>query len=568
MMDKVSSFYISSHQPEAATAARLLRKQLISRHVGEQAAGSAALQISLLISPDLPPESFAIQGEDRHVEITGGDWRGLIYGAGKFLHTSKFYNEGFVPSTYRGFSQPARPLRGIYFATHFHNFYHDGPVADIQCYLEDLALWGVNALVVWFDMHHFNGIDDPAALAMIQRLSDLLRAAKNVGMQAGLGVLANEAYANSPEALRADWTAGHNGYFAAPGGHYHVELCPHKPGATELLLRWRREMLEAFKPVGVDFTWIWPYDQGGCTCSNCTPWGSNSFLKLAPQVAEVSRQVFPGIKVILSTWYFDHFVAGEWTGLAKAFSDGAAWVDYLLADDYGGQYPPHIRQHGVPGGLPLVGFPEISMYRCTPWGGFGANPLPGYIQNLWEQVKDLQAGGFPYSEGIFEDINKVLCAQLYWGEHAQVEEILREYTAYEYSPVVVELVLDAIQLLETTNARRRVDDSRQVNDTIAWLSPGQIPPRFVIEHPEQVGESCRLLEAADRMLAVFTRNAWRWRILLLRGKIDREMTEHDFQITAACEGLMGELVQIYHAQKADYVVTPPTRAAIAAARGL
>ena len=474
----------------------------------------------------------------------------------------------FIPSTFRGVSHPTRPLRGIYFATHFHNFYHDGPVADITIYLEDLALWGVNALVVWFDMHHFNGINDPAALAMIQRLGELLRAAKSVGMQAGLGVLANEAYASSPEMLRADWTAGHDGYFAAPGGHYHVELCPNKLGATELLLKWRREMLEAFKPVGVDFTWIWPYDQGGCTCSNCTPWGSNGFLKLAPQVAEVSRQVFPGIKVILSTWYFDHFVTGEWTGLAEAFSDGASWVDYLLADDYGGQYPPHIRQHGVPGGLPLVGFPEISMYRCTPWGGFGANPLPFYIQNLWDQVQDLQAGGFPYSEGIFEDINKVLCAQLYWGEHTQVEQIAREYISYEYSPEVVELVLDAIKLLEITNARSRVDEGESVFNAAAWQEPEKISPRFVIEHPEHGQEACRLLETADKMLPIHAQNAWRWRILLLRGQIDRELAKHDYRITASCEALMSELVQIYHAQNADYVVAPPTRAAVAAARGL
>ncbi|HNZ97752.1 MAG TPA: glycosyltransferase family 2 protein, partial [Thermoanaerobaculia bacterium] len=51
----------------------------------------------------------------------------------------------------------------------------------------------------------------------------------------GLIGLANEAYANSPVELRADWTAGHDGYHHPPGGHYHVEICPSRDGGAELI---------------------------------------------------------------------------------------------------------------------------------------------------------------------------------------------------------------------------------------------------------------------------------------------------------------------------------------------
>ena len=54
----------------------------------------------------------------------------------------------------------------MYFASHFHNFYHDAPVEAVERYVGELALWGINALMVWYDMHHFTGIDDPAAQAM------------------------------------------------------------------------------------------------------------------------------------------------------------------------------------------------------------------------------------------------------------------------------------------------------------------------------------------------------------------------------------------------------------------
>jgi hypothetical protein len=47
-------------------------------------------------------------------------------------------------------SQPATPgsFRGLYFATHFGNFFANAPPAEIHEYLQDMALWGANTLVV------------------------------------------------------------------------------------------------------------------------------------------------------------------------------------------------------------------------------------------------------------------------------------------------------------------------------------------------------------------------------------------------------------------------------------
>ena len=54
-----------------------------------------------------------------------------------------------------GAARPAaEAVRGIYFATHFHNFYHDAPLEEVQRYVEDLGLWGFNVLAVWYDMRH------------------------------------------------------------------------------------------------------------------------------------------------------------------------------------------------------------------------------------------------------------------------------------------------------------------------------------------------------------------------------------------------------------------------------
>ena len=272
--------------------------------------------------------------------------------------------------------------------------------------------------------------------------------------------------------MRADWTAGHDGYFREPQGHYHVELCPNKPGAKALMLKWREEVFAAFQGVGVDYVGIWPYDQGGCTCSLCKPWGVNGFLTMAEPIAEMARRDFPGCKIVLSTWYFDKFTSGEFDGLEEKFAkehpSGSItfwWMTLIISDytkeqaiaaeHFGGvkRYSGNPPAHRVPGGLPTE-FPEISMWGATPWGGFGANPLPNHHQQLWNVGKDTLAGGFPYSEGIFEDLNKVLFAQFYWRKDTPANSIVDEYIAYEFSPKVVPLVGKAIEILEKNYPRQ------------------------------------------------------------------------------------------------------------------
>ena len=95
------------------------------------------------------------------------------------------------------------------------------------------------------------------------------------------------------------------------------------------------ETFQAFKELGVDYVIPWPYDNGGCTCSLCKPWGVNGYLTLAEPIAEMARRDFPGCRVILSTWHFDNFTSGEYAGLEEKFGkEHPQWIDYILADDF------------------------------------------------------------------------------------------------------------------------------------------------------------------------------------------------------------------------------------------
>ncbi len=324
-------------------------------------------------------------------------------------------------------------MRGVYFASHFHNWYHLAEGEEISRYIEDLALWGVNTLMAIYPFINLQGWDDPEATPAVTQLRKLFSAAKRVGLSTTLG-LNNVLFNDAPHELRATPLQDPLGRHGNSG----ATICPSLPAGRDLIMKTSAELLGKLTDIGVDNLILWPYDEGGCGCSNCRPWGANGFVRMSQDIAGVARSIFPRVKTILSTWTFDTPPEGEWAGLADALSRGNDWADYILADAHE-DFPRYPLENAVPGNLPLINFPEISMWGNWPWGGCGAHPLPNRLQHLWNQAGAVLRGGFPYSEGIYEDINKAIVAQFYWNPDSSAQSTLREYAAFEYSPAVADM---------------------------------------------------------------------------------------------------------------------------------
>lgn len=193
-------------------------------------------------------------------------------------------------------------------------------------------------------------------------------------------------------------------------------------------------------------------------------------------------------------------------------------------------------EHGTPGGIPLLNFPEISMWEQWPWGGYGASPLPNRFQRLWGEVKNRVAGGYPYSEGIFEDINKVLYSQFYWHEDIDYKEVLKEYISYEYSEQYVKEIMEAIETLEKNHGLM----------TYAWY---QNPNHWEIDVPKEdfgAKKAYFSLKSMDQKLPLSVRKSWRWRILLIRSMLDYELRLTGGEIDAVAERGFQELFAIYY----------------------
>ena len=515
--------------------------------------GEAPLAVELAVAPGIGAEGYRIEDrQDGGVRIVGNDPRGVVAGTGKFLRSSRYDQGGFTAGTWWGTSVPQKPHRGIYFATHFHNYYHEAPVGEIARYVEDLALWGLNELVVWYDMHHFDGFDDPEAVVFRERLRAILLAAKRIGMDVSLLVIGNEAYGNSPAELRAAPGGGR-------GGYYPCAVCPAKPDGMKYILKILGEQFDWAADLKPRSVWIWPYDQGGCGCADCQPWGSKGFMKCFEEVGNMARAKMPGTRILLSTWFMDNKelaavmnILGERKDLADGLvnegsvlpaASGLAGVDRQPGTD-----APVLRRE-----LPVVGFPEISMHETFPWGGFGATPLTARAQAQWNARKDGLAGGFPYSEGIYEDITKVVYSQFYWDDRPAAETV-REYIAFEFSPDAVEDVADVIRTLEQNHRMRWWPGKLEgVPLEMNWFPSKGAKP----QDDPGAGEAYATMRKVDETLTPRARKSWRWRQLYLRALLDSELKTNAGRPNDLCNEAFAELIEIYHAENAIGTVRPP-----------
>ena len=488
-------------------AARILERELTER--GTDAA------VVLSVDRALPAEAFCITRDGETVRIAGGDSTGVLYGCGRFIRLGEVAADEEI-------SAPGKPVRGMYFAVHMNNFYHGAPLPEVTRYVEELALYGINMLTMNMHLFHFQSISDPECKAHLARLNAIYETARSVGMKTAVIVCANGGYLNTPDSIVFEGKVPRN---------WGSEICPDKPGAMETICRQFGEVFDALS--NMDYLGLWPYDSGGCLCEACRPWGVNGFYRVAEPVAAEFRKRFPQGKVLLSTWLFDYNCgeSGEFDAVYERMADGRLdFADMILADGahVNGYFPQRVIDN--PPDRPVISFLEISMRHGAPWGSFGANPMPEFIEAEWRRVEQTIDGGIPYSEGIFEDLNKFIWSQLCWSPERSVRSILEEYADYVAVPECAVAIAEAILKIENTGRREPV-------------VPGD--NRLILADSSLCVDVWQAMEQIDRMLPLAQRRSWRWRQLLLRSLIDAELAQSGGAPTTALGRAYDELIGLY-----------------------
>lgn len=504
----------------------LLEKSISERLMGQE----DRLEIDIELSFDKTidsPESYTIENTDGVWRISASDELGAYYGIGKFLHSAKWHKDGFEPIATNGVVTAACPFRAAYFSVHFHNWYHEAPLDELRKYVEEVLLYGYNTIFCIFPIVNMDNFEDEAFLFFREKTRTVYKIAKELGMKVGTIINPNQGLKTTPPEFAADPSC-----YEGRTGSGGKNICPEKEGALDYLRSLWKKVFEQYTDIGLDYIMTWPYDEGGCGCDKCMPWGAKGFLNVSKQLHDDAIPYYPNAKYIISTWYFDEKFEGAWElgefeGLYKRLDGDIGYADMIMCDSHN-SFPKYPLEHGKI--KPIVNFPEISMYGVRSWGGRGANPLPKRFQRIWDSSKKVLSGGMPYSEGMYEDISKVQCVGYYWFPNKDYKEILGEYIGYEYSDDAVNEVIEIMELIEENHVRVR---------------EGQEPDTDAARRAEL------LAKMVDGKLCQRAKTAWRWRILYIRAHIDRKLYEYHEKNCKGKEKAIYELWQTRESYLAD-----------------
>ena len=446
-------------------------------------------------------ESYQILKNSKGWTIIGTDKMGLFYGIGKFLHSANWNKQEFVPVPTQKLITPSSSFRAIYFAIHFYNWYQMAPTEELEKYLEELLLWGYNTIVCIIPVVNLESFEDTLYFEMVAKVKSIFTLAKKIGMRVGITINPNQGFKTAPHEFNADLSYESEGMVVR--GTAGRNLCPAKDGVIDYMRNIWMTQLNQFLDIGLDYLLVWPYDEGGCGCDECRPWGAKGYSNLAKMLYDDALQLYPNIKYIISTWLFDTpYDEGEYDGLYERLKGDLKNTDYIMVDAHD-TFPRYPLEHDVV--KPVVNFPEISMWKLVPWGGRGANPMPRRFQGFWNSAKHILKGGMPYSEGMYEDILKIQCVGYYWEADRTYQDILGEYANYEYSSDVINEVLEMMELIE---------------DNHVGVANGLEPDM------DKVNRALMLAEKIDSLLDDRAKKSWRWRILYIRARLDQIVNQH------------------------------------------
>jgi len=376
----------------------------------------------------LGADGYCIAADVRKPElyVVGQSDSGVVAGVGRLMRELRYKRGKLELPALEITEAPQMPNRGMYLWARKHFF---GKPDQVDRYIEEFALWGGNALAFWFEMGMFNSFDDPEAKQWLAMYRRFYATARRMGMKTGLLMAVNDAYKSSPEKLRISPIIG------CPN-HY---MCPSKPGSVEQMVAWQEQVFKALPAI--DIFNLFPADPGGCSCSDCTPWPTRGYWRIAKPLAERIHEISPKTEIWVDTWHLNHKTFGgkDWknlvANLAKQRPEWFAGFEVAVAPNHKyAAMSAEDRKYYNEAQAPLMVFPDISM-----WGNHqGMLVNKEYWKSLQAELNDyspeLMKGGWPYSERWNTDIASVTFLSWFWNSKKTSETVLDEYASFYFGP--------------------------------------------------------------------------------------------------------------------------------------
>ncbi len=320
--------------------------------------------------------------------------------------------------------RPTFATRTLYAPGHFGNSYESMGDNEFRARLTEWRDWGFNEYADWFDPANCG---DPYVKPYYD-LGWVLRDAKkrhfaiaqSLGLPCVLVLTPNTVFQEQclpdVQAVKSERIFGQL-------------VCPSVPRGRDVILRNHENWFKDLAASGVKLRALaaCPYDFGGCACEKCSPW-ILTFARLCREIHAVAERHHPGVEMRMIGWWWsaeEHRLFADW-----ADAEAPGWVKSITL------HIPYSESDvaGVP--LPRgcerqaffhIGYAEGTEPRDL-YGHLGPVIAAARIERTLQALKQRGCTGWmAYSEGVFDDVNKALLAQLSAGLQPTPDAVLQAY---------------------------------------------------------------------------------------------------------------------------------------------
>ncbi len=415
--------------------------------------------------PTLRREGYLLRvdstGSHPAVWIIGADPRGVLYGVGAFLRRMDWAKGRLALEADLSIATaPASPIRGHqlgYRSTA--NSWDAWTVAQFDQYIRELALFGVNSI----ENIPFQDARNNPLMKVPRR--EMNRAISRICRRYGI-----DYWVWTPADIDLTDAAKRSALLAM----------------FDELFEDSMELTGVFVPGG---------DPGHNPPELVMPLLEDIAKRMAPK--------HPKAKVWLSLQGFDS--KKEEAVYSYVEQKLPPWLGGLVA---GPASPPIARtRHRLPARYQLRLYPDVThnkicQYQVPNWdqayaltlGREAVNPRPAEYALIHNRYAASTDGFISYSDGVHDDVNKVIWSALAWNPGVAVRDILVEYARLYFSPALAPEIADAILALERNWDGPLADNGSVEATLLAW----------------------NRLEAQAPQLE----SNWRWQMCLLRAVYD------------------------------------------------
>jgi len=415
------------------------------------------------ISPEFKEEGFRMVHEKKEGKdilwIIGADARGILFGIGQLLRTAEMHDGKIIlPQNIDLASSPEYPIRGHQFGyRNTANSWDAWTIEQFDEHFREQVLFGANS----FENIPFE--EKSLLMKFTPREMNIHLSEICEKYDADYWVWTPASFDLTDEKLRAEELKTHEEFYKA---------CP--------------RLDDVFIPGGDP--------------------GHNH-----------PRDVLPFMKDLATILHKYHPDAGIWVSL-QGFNEEKVqyFFDYLNKENpdwlagvvYGPSSPPiKLERELLPEKYRHRFYPDLThtvrcQYPVPHWdqafaltlGRECTNPMPEYYTNIFRQDSPFTDGFVSYSDGVHDDVNKVLWSQLGWDAHTDSHQIIKEYCRFFFGWNVAEKATEGIFALEQN-----------------WVGP--------IARNTTIGKTLELWKALESENPQLAGN-WRWQQLVMRAYYD------------------------------------------------